>query len=409
MRVFQGHRHRVVLGELGQVLRVNRGPRANEAAGGRNGRQLYELTSRDFAQENLLNLWFGLSLGTSASFYGKDLNGGKTDPALARRGNHSQNLHWRTVFPAECERIHTMSREPFHGSAVRRIISFVCPRTAFSRSFRPCCKTIVLPGALSLAHAGETHEYRISIDAGMSRMSVDARFGAPVDSVTARSSDAGQYLLDARDCDVQSTIRLRNRRMMLPAGGIRCMHYTVDLESAAASVRHNHELAPENIVVSSALWLWRPALKGDAEIRIRFDLPPGMQVAVPWQPLGDDGRLFRLGESPESSEAPAVFGTFEYREVDVPGATLRVSLLRGDAQPGNGIDNASIEEWLRSTATDVSLAYGRFPNPSPQVVVIPVGSRAAAARARCLSAGSFAMAERPSSCSSIAASRSTRS
>lgn len=232
---------------------------------------------------------------------------------------------------------------------------------------------IVLPGALPLAHAGETHEYRVSIDAGMSRMSVDARFGAPVDSVTAKSNDAGQYLVDARDCDVQSTIRLRNRRMMLPAGGIRCMHYTVDLESAAASVHHNRELATENIVVSSALWLWRPSLKDNSEIRIRFELPTGMQVAVPWQPLGHDGRLFRFGESPESSEAPAVFGTFEYREVDVPGATLRVSMLQGNAQLGNGIDNASIEEWLRTTATDVSLAYGRFPNPSPQVVVIPVG------------------------------------
>ena len=238
--------------------------------------------------------------------------------------------------------------------------------------------TIVLPGALSLAHAGgthagEMHEYRVSIDAGMSRMSVDARFGAPVDSVTARSNDAGEYLVDARDCDVQSTIRLRNRRMMLPAGGIRCMHYTVDLEAAAASVRHNRELAPENIVVSSASWLWRPSLKDNSEIRIRFELPAGMQVAVPWQPLGRDGRLFRFGESPESSDAPTVFGTFEYREVDVPGATLRVSMLRGDAQLANAIDNASIEEWLRTTATDVSLAYGRFPNPSPQIVVIPVG------------------------------------
>jgi hypothetical protein len=37
------------------------------------------------------------------------------------------------------------------------------------------------------------------------------------------------------------------------------------------------------------------------------------------------------------------------------------------------MDNASIVRWIGATATDVSLAYGRFPNPSPQVVVIPVG------------------------------------
>jgi hypothetical protein len=39
------------------------------------------------------------------------------------------------------------------------------------------------------------------------------------------------------------------------------------------------------------------------------------------------------------------------------------------------VDNAAINEWLRRTATDVSLAYGRFPNPSPQVVVIPVENK----------------------------------
>jgi hypothetical protein len=38
----------------------------------------------------------------------------------------------------------------------------------------------------------------------------------------------------------------------------------------------------------------------------------------------------------------------------------------------NQLDHESIGNWLRATATDVSLAYGRFPNPSPQVVVVPV-------------------------------------
>ena len=235
---------------------------------------------------------------------------------------------------------------------------------------------LLIFSALSLAHAGEPHRYSVKINERMTVMSVEAHFGSPVDTVSAASNNAGQFLLEARHCGDgyrDSTIRLRNQRMMLPVGGIRCMNYTVDLASAAESVRHNRSLAPENIVVSPALWLWRPRLSDRSRIHLRFDVPSSMQVAVPWLPDGDAPQAFRLGNSPESAEAPAVFGTFAYREVEIPGATLRVSMLQGDGRTQNAMDDDSILEWLRATASDVSLAYGRFPNPSPQIVVIPVG------------------------------------
>jgi hypothetical protein len=228
---------------------------------------------------------------------------------------------------------------------------------------------------LTVARAAEPHRYRVAIDPAMQRMVVEARFGSSVDTITARSGDAGEFLSDVRDCDIASRIRLRNQRMMLPAGGIRCMNYTVDLKGAARSSDHNRSLSPENMLVSPALWLWRPALKGDAEIHIQFDVPHDMQVAVPWQRIDGQPNTFRLTDSPESSNAPAVFGRFDYSEIDVPGATLRVSVLRAAGHPTATMDSASINEWLRSTATDVSRAYGRFPNPSPQVVVIPLDQK----------------------------------
>lgn len=227
-------------------------------------------------------------------------------------------------------------------------------------------------GAFTAAEPAAVHEYRITVDPSMSRMAVEARFGAAVDAVTARSDAAGNFLTEAWDCGDASRIRMRNRRMMLPYAGIRCMNYTVDLTAAARSSRHNHGLAPGNQVVSPSLWLWRPKLSIAAEIHVRFELPPGMQVSVPWQRLGEETNAFRLTGSPESADAPAVFGRFEYTEIDVPGATLRVSLL--GAREGNGaLTLEAIRKWMRATATDVSLAYGRFPNPSPQVVIVPVG------------------------------------
>jgi M61 glycyl aminopeptidase len=224
------------------------------------------------------------------------------------------------------------------------------------------------------ALGGEIHEYTVQVDPSMSRMRVEANFARAVDSVTARSNDAGDFLLEARNCSDELSIRLRNRRMMLPASGIRCMEYTVDLARAALQQGYNQALAPGNVVVSPSLWLWRPKLAADSEIHIRFVLPTRMQVTVPWPLVDGESQLYRLTPSPESSSAPAVFGNFDYREVKVPGATLKVSILRSTDRQEAGLTPQAITEWLRATATDVSLAYGRFPNPAPQVVVIPVGS-----------------------------------
>lgn len=221
-----------------------------------------------------------------------------------------------------------------------------------------------------------THHYTVHVDYSLSRLWVEARFSRPVDSVTARSRDAGKFLLDVRGCADDQQIRMRNRRMMLPEHGISCMNYTVDLERAAQEHRYEKMLAPENIIVSPSYWMWRPEIRNGTAIQIEFRLPENVQVSVPWQRIGTTESTYLLSKSPESAYAPVIFGKFDYREVDVPGATLRVSLLNGIDE----MDNDSMVRWINATATDVSLAYGRFPNPSPQVVVIPVGNGRSNAR-----------------------------
>jgi hypothetical protein len=223
----------------------------------------------------------------------------------------------------------------------------------------------------SVSAAAPSHYYTVTVDYSMSWLWVEARFDSPVESVTARSRNAGKYLADVRSCDSEADIRMRNRRMMLPEGGIRCLNYTVDLKRAAAEYRNARELAAQNIVVSPSYWLWRPELYDDTLIEVRFRLPEDVIVSVPWQQLDDSGTRYVIGRSPESAYAPAIFGEFDYREVEVPGAKLRVTLLQTRA----AMDNDAIMDWVQATARDVSLAYGYFPNPSPQVVVIPVTSR----------------------------------
>lgn len=218
------------------------------------------------------------------------------------------------------------------------------------------------------ALADVEHLYTVSVDTELRELHVQARFSQPINSVTARSRDAGSLLTDVQDCDSNEPLRMRNRRMMLPQGGIRCINYSVDLERAAREERRNLSLADDNILVSPSSWLWRPELNGDTTLRVRFELPDAMQVAVPWQPIDGRENEYLLGESPESANAPSLFGAFTSTEIEVPGATLRVSV----PQTRPAIDTDKILTWLRATATDVTLAYGRFPNPSPHIVVMPV-------------------------------------
>ena len=220
----------------------------------------------------------------------------------------------------------------------------------------------------SIAQA-ETHEYYVSVSDDMQYLSVEAHFVEPVRSISARSSDAYRFLVEARECGSEARIRIRSGRMQLPSAGVTCIRYEVDLERAARSERRNQVLAASNVVVSPTDWFWRPSLRGDNDIAVHFDVDDSMNISVPWQIMPGEEHSYMLGDSPESSAAPAVFGEFQYAEREIPGATLRITLL----QPDGDLDTENLIDWVASAASNVTLAYGRFPNPSPSILVLPVG------------------------------------
>ncbi|MCH7821103.1 MAG: hypothetical protein IIA07_03715 [Proteobacteria bacterium] len=218
-------------------------------------------------------------------------------------------------------------------------------------------------------HAGDSHQYTISVDASLSKMTVAARFSTAVTEISARSEDAPQILDAAYDCDAGEKLDTRGRRLVLPKAGITCLHYRVDLREGANSGRLSRILDPANIVVSPTLWMWRPRLSAADEIHVQFRLPDNVQVSVPWQPLNDVDNSFRLVASPQSGIAIAVFGAFDTVVVDVAGTALRIAILNSRSD----VDTPAVAEWVRETAGIIALAYGRFPNTSARIVVIPVG------------------------------------
>ncbi len=74
--------------------------------------------------------------------------------------------------------------------------------------------------------------------------------------------------------------------------------------------------------------------------------------------------IFAATDVPAATREPLV------TEAHIPGATLRIEVL----PPVDDDKAAEIVEWLRSASGNISLVYGRFPNPSPRVVVIPTTS-----------------------------------
>lgn len=56
-------------------------------------------------------------------------------------------------------------------------------------------------------------------------------------------------------------------------------------------------------------------------------------------------------------------------ETEIPGAKLHITVL----QPVDDEKALQLVDWLRAASTSVSLVYGRFPNPSPRVIVQPTG------------------------------------
>lgn len=221
---------------------------------------------------------------------------------------------------------------------------------------------VCLPAA-AMATTAPFH-YNVTVEPDLDALHVEARFEHAVTSLSARAADAGEYLLEAENCDDNRPLENRGRRLVLPSSGIYCLRYRVDLAAAAGADRRNHGLSSANIIVSPAVWLWRPSRTSD--VSVHFDLAKAMRVAVPWTRVPEAPDTYRIPRAPGSSNAAAVFGEFYYVETDIPGATLRIAVTK-TIEPSKPDE---LFDWVRAQANNVTLAYGRFPNPSPSVVVL---------------------------------------
>ncbi len=229
---------------------------------------------------------------------------------------------------------------------------------------RLLCLCLLLP---ELTLAGT---YVVTVSEDLDQLEVEARFERPTARFTARRNSAARYVSDARSCDRRRTASVRGRHLTVAAPGARCLYYRVDLRRAARAERRNSVLDAAIRVASPTVWLWRPLADPADVYDVEFVLPDGIDVAVPWLRIGTDPPTFRIPRSPQSGSAPAAFGKFSDGRLEVAGATLSLAVLASR----KSVPEEKIQRWIAAAARNVSLAYGRFPNPDTRVFVIPAGA-----------------------------------
>lgn len=239
---------------------------------------------------------------------------------------------------------------------------------------------MLLCSALFAAHAHaepeRLHSYRVALDAALETIKVSACFaGTAPSELVSGSARASPYVREVYS-------RHGPERFLTPEHGViqiparpagSCLDYVVDFGVELKwRVNDTPRRVGKDLLVAQGLWLWRPRhLAADEDIDLAFDLPQGIAVSAPWRKVGAS---YRVGHAPHDWPGWVAFGRFTPQQIRVTGSVLEVAVLDGSP----AADETAIGNWLREAAQAVAMIYGRFPTPTSQLLVLPMGNGAEA-------------------------------
>ena len=252
-------------------------------------------------------------------------------------------------------------------------------------------RTIIISAAALVATTAPaaTHEYTVTLSSDLSTLDVEARLAPGVTRVSARSRNARNRLIRMHDCATGDKLPASSRTVVSRTD-LQCLSYSVDLLHAEPPHRRLGA-GQRTIVVPITEWMWRPLLGGNDDVVVSFQLPDGVDVSVPWQPLGDGTGIFRLRSSPQSGTGLSIFGRFDRVVVKVAGADLRIVSL---PSPTNSIGAEAIG-WTHQTGREYRSRLWAFSQSARTRRVVP-GKQARAMNRPCRLGVLSGMAERPS-------------
>jgi hypothetical protein len=205
--------------------------------------------------------------------------------------------------------------------------------------------------------------------------SVKARlcFDGPAPARLYRHKEAGNYSTGPFHEDKLLRVSANGSRLYLPAlPENTCLEWQTDF--TAALQKRDYRLimqTGEDLVMSTNLWFWKGPMHRELVVDIR--LPEGVSISTPWRKLDAAGLNIRFLPDKTSAdwESKVALGRFEIDNINVPGAEIRL------AMPGrlSSQQKTMIRRWIEETVEPVTQVYGYFPQPHPQVLVIPIGRR----------------------------------
>lgn len=217
-------------------------------------------------------------------------------------------------------------------------------------------------------------DYRVGFDAAAKRLSVELCFhGQPPERLVHGSRSAVPFIREPQLIEPHASPRaLREQGGYLQLGAAAadsCVRYGVDVQRAldvdALMLAYPGE---RSLLLGSDLFLWRPPVRSlELQSRLRFELPEGVQVSVPWALSPAHDGSYVLDERAFAFTGHVVLGELEARAIPAPGTQLRAVIMPGFSEPAR----AKLAAWLERSAASASAPGGVFPVPDAQVIVVP--------------------------------------
>lgn len=228
-------------------------------------------------------------------------------------------------------------------------------------------------GIAGLASAADAPHYRVAFDAeqGQARVALCLAQAHAQVRFAADSNWAMRFLSDVARSGGGGVDREDGAYVARDWHAGECLDYVAAIDRIAAT--HDQDVGwriGDDRVTAPQLWLLRADAQGDADATLALTLPSGWALSAPWQQTGRDGdsTRYRIANTPPNWSAAVAFGKFAIEPIELPGGTLRLTILSGadDAQ------RRKLHDWLDRVSRAILSAYGRLPLADVQVLVIPV-------------------------------------
>lgn len=238
-------------------------------------------------------------------------------------------------------------------------------------------RALALAGLLLVADAGASPaSYRVELVARDKALAVSVCVAgtAAAHRFEAPHPQAASFLLEAARRSGGALVRERDA-LVAPNWDDDCLDYRVDLGAVSRAGRRG--LGWEfggDVVAAPRTWLWRPVAHArDRDAEIRFVLPKGWSLTVPWRPLEPrpPRRRFALGGRPPGWPSLVAFGRFDETDLAVGGDVIRYAALGDVADAQRDL----LRRYVSESAGDVAAAFPRAFAQSPQLVLVPVGAQ----------------------------------